>query len=352
MGTWDRTDAGPCAPPGRGVPHAGLALRTGAIALLVASATVAVALAAGAPKITVYHARPETADAIAPDTITAGANGYLWFVERNPAGVGRINSRNGAVKSFSIPNSAANTLGGIAFGPSGFVWVAAGSVIDRITPASGAVKSFALPANASVRGVSAGPDGNLWFADGGNASIGRLVPSTGAVSEYPEQGGQPDGVTSADGDVWFTDGTGSIGKVVPSTGALTQYRLPSSSCNSGIGPTAYAIVAGPDHNLWFTTYSTDEIGRLNPSTGAIKEHCLAHSSNEFSIGIAPGLHGDLWFTTESVVDRGGSINPSTGAITRFTLTPELEAGGPAIAEGPGADLWVTLPFIKQIARLH
>jgi virginiamycin B lyase len=320
--------------------------------VLVALLATVTALAASAPKVTLHSARPTGADGIAPDTITLGPHGYLWFTESNPVGVGRINVRSGSVRSFSIPHNATTVLGGIASGPGGFLWLAAGSTLDRITSATGAVKSFALPSGASVTGVTAGPDGNVWFADSGSSSIGRLVPSTGAVTEFPEQGGEPDGITSAAGDIWFTDGTGTIGRVVPSTGAVTQYRVPVSSCNSGQGPAAWAITLGPDHNLWFTTYTTDEVGRLNPSTQAFKMFCLKHSANEFSIGIAPGLHRDLWFTTESTADRAGSINPKTGKISRFSLPAGFDGGGPGIAEGPGADLWVTLPNIKKIARLR
>jgi virginiamycin B lyase len=322
------------------------------VGVLVALLATMTAFAASAPKVALHSARPAGADGIAPDTITLGPHGYLWFTESNPVGVGRINARSGSVRSFSIPHNATTALGGLASGPGGFLWLAAGRVLDRITSATGAVKSFALPSGASATGVTAGPDRSVWFADSGNSSIGRLVPSTGAVTEVREQGGEPDGITSAGGDIWFTEGTGTIGRVVASTSAVTQYRVPASSCNSGQGPAAWAITVGPDHNLWFTTYTTDEVGRLNPSTQAFKMFCLKHSANEFSIGIAPGLHGDLWFTTESTADRVGIINPKTGAISRFALPAGFDGGGPGITEGPGAALWVTLPNIKKIGRLH
>jgi streptogramin lyase len=324
--------------------------------VVVAAVVASTALAATPPKITLHSARPDTADGLAPDTIASASNGDLWFTERSPVGVGRINPRNGSVRSFRVPGSGkVSALGGITAGPGHYVWVAVGNAIDRITLKTGAAKIFKLPSRfAEPFGLAKGPDGNLWFTDG-TGSIGRLVPSTGAVTEYPETGGAPAGIVSGpDGNLWFTDGTGSIGKVNPSTGAVTQVSLPASSCNTGTGPTAWAIISGPGRNLWFTTYSTDEVGRIDPITGRIKLFCLKSrtGSNEFSIGIATGRDGNVWLTTESTSDRVGRIKVSNGKISRFPLPAGFDGGGPGITQGSDRNLWITLPNAKKIARLR
>ncbi len=328
-----------------------------AIVCVGISAT-ALAATASAPSIKLYHgARPVSADGLAPDVIVQGPDGNLWFTESDPVRVGRLDPKTGAVKSFSLPNSRTlYGLSGISSGPGDYVWVAAGSVIYRIKPRSGAATPFTLPSGSSEAGIVAGPDGTLWFTDAGTSSIDRLVPSTGAVTAFAETGGNPDGITTGpDGDIWFTDGIGSIGSVDPSTGAVTQYPAPAASCNAGgSGPAAWGIAVGRDHDLYFTTYTTDELDRFNPSTHAIKQFCLHQRTvdNEYSIAVTAGPDGNIWATTESINDRVWRLDPSTGKMSYFALPAGFDGGGPGIAAGPGRTLWVTLPTVKGIARLR
>ena len=64
-------------------------------------------------------------------------------------------------------------------------------------------------------GITAGPDGNLWFTNSGNNSIGRITPA-GVVSNFTGAGiNGPNGITAGpDGNLWFTnagnDSTNSV----------------------------------------------------------------------------------------------------------------------------------------------
>src|ERR1700688_2491084 len=73
---------------------------------------------------------------------------------------------------------------------------------NRVAPPSGGLVEYPLPdpiapgsscagcGRASVSAVAAGADGNIWFADPGHGSVGRITPS-GAVNELalPDGGG-------------------------------------------------------------------------------------------------------------------------------------------------------------------
>jgi virginiamycin B lyase len=90
---------------------------------------------------------------------------------------------------------------------------------------------------------------------------GRIT-TTGTVTTYTGTGiDSPDGITAGpDGALWFTneyggsDGVGSIGQIT-TTGAVTDYT--STSIDS-----PQAITAGPDGALWFTNYRGYSIGRI------------------------------------------------------------------------------------------
>jgi hypothetical protein len=84
--------------------------------------------------------------------------------------------------------------------------------------------------------------------------IGRITPSGEIIEISVPAVPDPVGITAGpDGNVWFTDGDGSVGRVTPQ-GAVTSFPTPNSSPNS--------IAAGPDGNLWFTEVDGNRIGRL------------------------------------------------------------------------------------------
>src|SRR5260370_39797321 len=75
------------------------------------------------------------------------------------------------------------------------------------------------PTNSTPRGITAGPDGNLWFTEFGVGKIGEINPATHVITEFPIPYSiyGPAGITTGpDGNLWFTDATAgntSIGLV-------------------------------------------------------------------------------------------------------------------------------------------
>src|SRR5262249_24043310 len=132
-----------------------------------------------------------------PGDLTVGPDGDFWFAEGSAPGgggaIGRITPA-GGIAEFPLPAGAVPGSSALTVGPDGDLWFAvqlpsAGpgpgpGAIGRITPA-GAITDFPLPtANSLPPGaLTAGPDGNLWFAEGpapgGGGAIGRITPAGG-----------------------------------------------------------------------------------------------------------------------------------------------------------------------------
>ena len=136
----------------------------------------------------------------------------------------------------------------------------------------GTITEFPIPtANSFTLGITAGPDGNLWFTETFINKIGRITPS-GAVTEFPlpaspSAPSAPVAITAGpDGNLWFTEGFGNkIGRITPS-GTITEFPLPAShsAFDAKLGA---GITTGPDGNLWFTEDAagpngSNKIGRL------------------------------------------------------------------------------------------
>src|SRR3954449_12087996 len=109
-----------------------------------------------------------------------------------------------------------------------FLGVIAAVAVSSLAAAAplGAVTEFtvSLP-GTSPAAMAAGPDGNMWFTDGGARAVGRITPG-GTVTEFPVTASSALRVIAlgADGNFWFADaGTPApaIGRITPS-GAITE----------------------------------------------------------------------------------------------------------------------------------
>jgi streptogramin lyase len=199
---------------------------------------------------------------------------------------------------------------------------------------------FALPTGGRApAGITAGPDGNVWFAESaGPGGIGRITP-LGAITEFTAGlSGPAEGIAlGPDGNLWFTEpAQEKIGRITP-TGTITEFSLPAGPLG---GPKPAEIVAGRDGNLWFTIFSGQGgIGRITP-TGTITEFTSGLTPNSKPQGIAAGPDGNLWFTETANPARIGRITPE-GTITEFSAGLTANSKPQSVAAGPSGNLWFT-----------
>lgn len=272
-----------------------------------------------------------------PFSIVTGADGNLWFVETISNKIGRMTPA-GTLTEFSIPTAASNPFGA-ADGADGNVWFTEAGKIGRITP-GGVITEFTVSGNYSGGRITAGPDGNLWFADFANDKIGTITTS-GAITEYPipNGSGNPAGVTAGpDGAVWFTEEfADQIGRIT-TNGVITEFPLGVS------GSFVNSITTGPDGNLWFTEPGLNNVGRITP-TGTVTEFPVPPAGSVTPNAIAAGPDGNLWFTDEVGV---GQITPA-GAITLFPVATSALTN--SITTGPDGNLWFTESVGNKIGRM-
>ena len=82
-----------------------------------------------------------------------------------------INPTTDAITEFATPHGQRQPCG-ITAGPtatSGSPRLAGPTKIGQINPATGAITKFPNPSTESRPGITAGPDGNLWFTEDGGA---------------------------------------------------------------------------------------------------------------------------------------------------------------------------------------
>ncbi len=198
---------------------------------------------------------------------------------------------------------------------------------------------------ASLGGIAAGADGNIWFTNGGQYKVGRITPS-GVITQFdlPAIVGGPNSITSGpDGNIWITTNALGQGRQdwivrIGRDGAVTQFPAGASSGNFSTGP--QGITPGPDGNLWFTEFWANRIGRMTPA-GVLTEFPIP-TVETAPRGIVAGPDGNLWFVETHFRHTAVARITTAGVVTEYSL------GGSAndqlqptdIVAGPDGNLWL------------
>jgi len=288
---------------------------------------------------------------IFPQGITIGADGNVWFAENAKGRVGRMTIGGRQVTEFQVPGPKAAPLFQVTLGPDGAVWFTqefAGR-IGRITT-NGRITQFKVPYHpgqdpyhglgTGPTGITAGPDGNIWFTEQFAGNIVRFNVADGSFTEFPlpTPSAFPTMITTGpDGNLWFIEsrfGGGPdvgnrIGRITPN-GVITEFPIPT--------PDAYGgdITAGPDGNVWFTEFFGDKVARITPE-GVITEFQLPPDRGPQ--GITTGPDGNLWFT-ETFASKIGRMTPQ-GVLLGQIPTPTPHSGPSFIASGPDGRMYFT-----------
>ncbi len=279
-----------------------------------------------------------------PQALVLGPDGNMWVTEVLKHQILRVTPQ-GEVTVFAVPGKEVGVLQGITAGADGNLWFTSReeNAIRRVSPKGEFNGTFVIPSLAVKpsnlnkgswpRGITTGPDGNVWFAEMAGNKIGRITPQ-GEFAEYPiptEDAQAYSVVTGPDKNIWFTEsGAGKIGQLDVKTGAIKEFPLadPKSRPRD--------MTVGPDGNLWFSENATDRIGRITPS-GEVTGFELPKGSQP--IGVAAGGDGNIWFAVFKT-HKVGRITPA-GIVSLFDLkTPNAQPFG--MTAGPNGSVWFTL----------
>ncbi|HTX37548.1 MAG TPA: DUF4214 domain-containing protein [Bryobacteraceae bacterium] len=342
---WGPTN--PVVGTGQNAPSNPQALTTTTPIVMVGGLQAVVSSAGLEPNVVATYIVTFKVPAVAPgyQTLTLSIGGLTSNPVTLPVGTPPV----GTILEFPIP-TANSTPRGLTVGPDGNLWfteTAAGNV-GRVTPA-GAFSEYGVPtASATPEEIIAGPDGDLWFAEFGAAKIGRVSTAGVFGGEFPTPTGasKPFGIAQGPDYIWFTEyGVGKIGKMnavpaVGTVGAAVEFTTPTSGSNPP------RIALGPDGGYWFTEQAANKIGH-STSTGSITEYPIPTAGSS-PWGIVAGPDGNMWFT-EGNANQIGRITPN-GTITEFPVTT-TNAGPSGITVGPDGALWFTEITGNQIGRI-
>lgn len=123
-------------------------------------------------------------------------------------------------------------------------------------------------------------------------------------------------IKGPDGNIWYAAGGDKTGYITDA-GSHTGYTLPIS--NAGI----WTIRAGLDGNLWATTYNANKLVRIT-TTGSMNLYSIPTGSAS-PIGLTAASDGNMWFT-EYNGNKIAKIGTGVSDSSTDTDTDGLDAG--------------------------
>lgn len=235
----------------------------------------------------------------APHGVIVGPDGHAWVTDSGLNAIVRVDGKTNEVKRFPLPAGRAGAnLNTAVFDRRGVLWFTGQSgVYGRLDPTSGEITVYDAPRGRGPYGITATPDGTVWYASLAGSHIARVDPVSGAakVVEPPtaHQGARRIW-TDSRGRLWVSEwNAGQVAVHDPSAGTWAEYRL------RGDKPQAYAVYVDDRDVVWLSDFGGNSLVRFDPPTKALTSFPLP--SNPSNVRQILGRPGEVW-GAESAAD--------------------------------------------------
>jgi streptogramin lyase len=288
-----------------------------------------------------------------PYNLTTGPEGDLWITDAGLDAIDRMSTIGQVTGVFSLGMPEGALPWEIVLGPEHDLWftMLEHDALGRITP-TGEITE--VPVAAPTAGITVGPDGKLWFTEVKTKAIFTIDPATLAISSFAIPTTPWDVAAGGDGNIWYSEGEDdTIGRLSISGATATEYpQLPSSSCSIFTSELACPLIerlaVGPEGNVWFTELEGKDIGRVSVGEPvSIAEFGNGLTDSAEVRDLTAGPEGNMWFTEEAA-NQIGWITPS-GVISENSAL-SIGAAPFGIAAGSDGNIWFTEPGVDRIGR--
>jgi virginiamycin B lyase len=202
----------------------------------------------------------------APHGVITGPDGAAWITDGGLNAIVRVDPATDGVRVFRLPNGRGGAnLNTAVFDASGLLWFTGQSgIYGRLGPATGEMTVWDAPRGRGPYGITATPDGSIWYASLAGNHIARIDPATGAAAVVePPTVGQGSRRVWSDraGRLWVSEwNAGQVAVHDPMDNTWREWRLPGSD------PMAYAVFVDDRDAAWLTDFGGNAIVRFDPAT--------------------------------------------------------------------------------------
>ena len=236
----------------------------------------------------------------APHGVIVGPDGAAWVTDGGQNAMVRVDAKTFEVKVHKLPGTKLVNLNTAVFDKQGQVWFTGQSgVYGRLNPQTGEMQVYDAPKGTGPYGITATPNGDVYYASLAGSFVGKIDPNTGQTTVLnpptTDQGARRVWSDSK-GRVWVAEwNAGKAGVYDPATNAWKEWKLPGSK------PQAYAVFVDDKDKVWFTDFAGNgAIVRFDPETEKFDSFPLPHAKGD--VRQLLGRPGEVW-GAESASDQ-------------------------------------------------
>ena len=256
-----------------------------------------------------YFPVPEGAH---PHDVAPAPDGTVWYTAQGAGALGLLDPKSGAVKQIALGENSAPH--GVIVGPDGAAWITDGGLnaIVRVDPKTHAVKAFPLPTEDYANLNTAAFDGNgiLWFT--GQAGIyGSVDPATGKVTVHEAPRGRgPYGITATpDGTIFYASLAGNhIARIDGATSAAMIIEPPTPDQG------ARRVWSDSKGRIWVSEWKSGQVSVYDPASDTWRTWALPGKAKTYSVYVDD--RDKVWLT-DFAANAIVRFDPETETFTPF-----------------------------------
>ena len=236
----------------------------------------------------------------APHGVIVGPDGAPWVTDSGLNAIVRLDPETLEVSRYPLPSfvTGAN-LNTAAFDGDGVLWFTGqAGYYGRLDPASGAMQVYAAPRGTGPYGITATPQGDIYYSSLAGSYLGAVDTATGEVTvlDPPTAGaGARRAWSDSEGRIWVAEWfAGQVAVYDPTDATWREWRLP------GDAPQAYAVYVDETDAVWLTDFGANAIVRFDPETETFQPFPL--ESQPANVRQLLGRPGEVW-GAESAADQ-------------------------------------------------
>lgn len=225
-----------------------------------------------------------------PHGVIVGPDGAPWVTDSGQNAMVRVDPASSEVKLFRLPGPNVN-LNTAAFDRDGVVWFTGQrGYYGRVDPKTGEVKVMEAPRGAGPYGITATPDGAIFYASLANSHIASVelkeLVATPLDPPTARQGARRVWSDSK-GQIWVSEwNVGQVGRYDPATVAWKEWKMPGSR------PMPYAVFVDDQDIVWLSDFGANAIVRFDPRTETFTSY--PHPQPNAAVRQILGRPGEVW----------------------------------------------------------
>lgn len=227
-----------------------------------------------------------------PHGVITGPDGAAWITDGGLNAMVRVDPQTREVTIFPLPEDTGYAnLNTAAFDGDGTLWFTGQSgIYGRLDPASGEMEVFEAPRGRGPYGITATPDGDVYYASLAGSYVGRIDTETGRaeVIEPPtaDQGARRVW-SDSQGRIWVSEwNSGQVSVYDPDDRSWQEWKLP------GERPQAYAVYVDEQDKVWLSDFGANALVRFDPETESFES--FPSPRRGASVRQILGREGEVW----------------------------------------------------------